>query len=704
MNNLITYAGKQFSDELHTTYRITSGDCLLEMSALSDSLAANSLTFEVDSLDTTLTQYIRNDKMVYTYKGQQLGTFYVQSVERIGRRAYRFSALSAVGLLMGQTHYGGLYSGETAEEVISDIVAGTGVTVVIKSIFKEYQLYGWLPIATARDNLSQVLFAIGASLRTMTDGTLRVTSLYNGVSWIRGASVCYTGGSVDYGTPVARVIVTEHRWEQGTESTELFNGAANEGDIIRFDEPVHNLSASGFNILESNCNYAKVSAGTGTLTGTLYQHYMRDITQTVADSGDDITVSEAYLVSLVNSVGIAERLADYYSNRDVIVQDALWQGQQPGDVVRTAHPYGGSADIFLSSADLTMSGVLKSSEKGLVGYYPPNPESQTYYDYSEVLTGSGEWTVPDGVDNVTVVLIGAGTGGRGGSPGTSDGRYGYGSYAGGIDGSTTIYYLGGGIAGEGGAAGTPGSPGKVFQSTMDVSPGQKITYNCPTGGAGGAANFNGSAGQPTTFGTLSSASGSVLENGYTDPITHNVYAQPGKAGVKGGRGTGADSTSQNWKLVQGENVVYNGVTYRPGSTGEPNAGNCSGGYGGGPAAGANGGDGYDAPTATSRRAQVGNGGNGATPVTPPQNSQLGGGGHAGHGGGGAGGQGNGANAASNYLVRGYPGSGGSGGRGGQGGNGCVLLYYRKPQSIQSGRFKGSGGQLFFTKGRKIFAV
>ena len=702
MNNLITYAGKQFSDDLTAAYRLTSGDCLLEMSALSDSLAANSLTFDVDSLDTTLTQYTRNDKMVYSYKGQQIGTFYVQSVERIGARLYRFSALSGVGLLMGKTHYGGLYSGETAAEVIADIVAGTGVNVEIKTIFQEYQLYGWLPIATARDNLAQVLFAIGASLRTMANGTLRVTSLYGGVSWVRGAAQCYTGGSVDYGTPIARVIVTEHRWEQGTESTELFNGAANEGDIIRFDEPVHNLSASGFNILESNCNYAKVSAGTGTLTGTLYQHYMRDITQTVSDSGDDITVSEAYLVSLVNSVGIAERLADYYSNRDVIQQDALWNGQQAGDVVRTAHPYGGTADIFLSSADLIMSGVLRSSEEGLAGYRPPNPESQTYYDYSEVLTGSGEWTVPDGVDNVTAVLIGPGTGGRGGSPGTSDGRYGYGSYQNNFD--TTIYYLGGGIAGEGGEAGTPGSPGKVFQSTMDVAPGQKIAYNCPVGGAGGAANSNGSAGQPTTFGTLSSASGSVLENGYTDPITQKVYAQPGKAGVKGGRGTGADSTSQDWKLVQGENVVYNGVTYRPGSTGESNAGNCSGGYGGGPAAGANGGNGKDAPTATSRRAQVGDGGNGATPVTPPQNPQLGGGGHAGHGGGGAGGQGNGANSAANYLVRGYPGSAGAGGRGGQGGNGCILLYYRKPQSIQSGRFKGRGGQLFFTSGRKIFAV
>ena len=147
MRNRITYAGKEFSDDLDAAYRITTGDCLLETSPLSDSLAANTLEFEVDSADTGLVQYVRNDKMVYEHRGRRLGTFYVQSVGRVGRQAYQFSAVSAVGLLMGKTHYGGLYTGQTAEEVILDIVAGTGVTVEIKSIFRDYQLYGWLPIA-----------------------------------------------------------------------------------------------------------------------------------------------------------------------------------------------------------------------------------------------------------------------------------------------------------------------------------------------------------------------------------------------------------------------------------------------------------------------------------------------------------------------------------------------------------------------------
>src|SRR5699024_9422452 len=145
--------------------------------------------------------------------------------------------------------------------------------------------------------LTQVLFAIGASLRTMSDGTLRVTSLYGGTSWVRDPGKTYTGGAVGAGTPVARVIVTEHVWVKGGEEVSLFDGAANEGDVIRCDEPVYDLKPVGFHILESGPNYARLSAGTGTLTGTKYIHNMRDITRTVSAEGDDVNVKEAWLVS-----------------------------------------------------------------------------------------------------------------------------------------------------------------------------------------------------------------------------------------------------------------------------------------------------------------------------------------------------------------------------------------------------------------------
>ena len=267
MKNRILYGNREISDALDAKYKLTSGDCLLELSPQSDSLAANTLEFEVESDDTSLVLYSQNDKLIYEHNGKQIGVFYIQSVNRIGKTYYLFTAMSAMGLFMNKTHYGGLYDGQTAESVIYDIFSGLPFHPEIKSIFQEYKIYGWLPIASARDNLSQVLFAIGAALKTESDGTLRITSLYRGVSWAISEDLRYAGGSVDYGSPVSRIILTEHRWVQGGETTTLFTGTASDGDIIRFDEPVYDIQASGFEIYERNCNFAKVTAGTGSITG-----------------------------------------------------------------------------------------------------------------------------------------------------------------------------------------------------------------------------------------------------------------------------------------------------------------------------------------------------------------------------------------------------------------------------------------------------
>ena len=77
----------------------------------------------------------------------------------------------------------------------------------------------------------------------------------------------YQGPSVKYGSEVTRVIVTEHQYVEGGDEKKLFEGTAQQGDIITFDGPMYGLKVSGFSILEHGANYAKVSAGSGTLTG-----------------------------------------------------------------------------------------------------------------------------------------------------------------------------------------------------------------------------------------------------------------------------------------------------------------------------------------------------------------------------------------------------------------------------------------------------
>ena len=59
-------------------------------------------------------------------------------------------------------------------------------------------------------------------------------------------------------------------------------GAAGQGDIIRFDEPMTALSASGFSTSGEQPQLRKAVPGHGTLTGTKYIHNMRDIVRTVS--------------------------------------------------------------------------------------------------------------------------------------------------------------------------------------------------------------------------------------------------------------------------------------------------------------------------------------------------------------------------------------------------------------------------------------
>ena len=65
------------------------------------------------------------------------------------------------------------------DELVAEICT---IPYIIQSKFAGIKLYGWLPVATRRANLAQVLFAIGAHAKTDQNGVLRIESLWDGVS------------------------------------------------------------------------------------------------------------------------------------------------------------------------------------------------------------------------------------------------------------------------------------------------------------------------------------------------------------------------------------------------------------------------------------------------------------------------------------------------------------------------------------------
>ena len=746
MINQIVYEQWTFGDaDIH------SGSVYIAMSLMSDSLEANTFSATVECADRTILDFQRNTPLTYFFRGVQRGIFYVQSITREGPTTYTISATSAIGFLIEGIHYGGIYTGQLVEDILPSI-CGT-VPYVVKTNLRKIALYGWLPVASSRDNLSQVLFAIGAVIRTDLDGVLHIERLWDGISGTFSRDRMYMGPSVEYASKVTQVVVTEHQYIEGGETTTLFEGTAQAGDIITFDGPMYNLQATGFSIQESGANYAILSTGTGTLTGTAYVHNTRQVTEDVltANEPNIITVEDATLISLVNSRTVASRIANYYQSFQTISADAAYEGEDPGDLLSTWHPYDLEAvSACLKNADINLSKNLKASEQLLVGFVPPVEEETEILENKVILTGSGTWTPPEGATSAHVVLIGGGGPGESGETGEatiSTSKHDNDQatiYVGSMSvGSSESWNASTSInvpsepAGEGGAGGKAGIAGNVYEVDIDLVAGESISYSC------GAAGSNpGSAGGTTTFGSYTSASGGVLPGGYTDLTDGTTYALPGTAGVKGGNGgssgqqgesvasstggyPGEEGSDRESKPIRGETSFYtvSGTEQGSFSVAAPGGGGAGGGTNSNP--GQNGENGeynhsggiISGSGVTINPLEPGGGGAGAN---GEDGKTYGSAGSGGHGGGGAGGSGNmSASASSSGSVKktadgsitlryysnchysGFWIRGGGGGSGGKGMPGCIIIYYGVKKTVETGPIVADG-KLFLDKfGRRM---
>ena len=747
--NQITYLDKTFDDVV-----IKNGNAYYARSLISDSLEINTFTFDVYSTDESLTDFVRNTPITYYHNGNQMGIFYLQKISRQSINTYTFECTSTIGLLDESYHNGGIYTGQTVKEIAENIC--NPYPVIVKTNIQNIKIYGWLPIATKRENLCQLVFAIGATVKVDYNGVLRIEGLWDGIAAEINEDYMYSGGNIKYETQVTQVIVTEHGYSKtATETTELFSGTASQGDKITFSDPCYDLVADGFSIIESGSNYAVVSAGSGTLTGKKYIHTTRTVQKSVSpeklisQSDNVVKIENATLVSLTNANAVAERLVQYYNNTERIVNNVVLQKESPGDVVKVYHPYKKQlVSGCIESSNVAVSNKLKSNETILIGYTPTNIGEAEYYDAVELITESKQWESPKNVTSIRFVLVGGGQGGYSGfdgEDGTNSGKNKNDTY------NVTDYTeytetKGYGRYGNGGKAGSGGSGGKIFQTEISVNPGQVFQITIGKGGAGGyhssGSSVPGSFGSATTFGSYSSENGASSGSGFIDPITGQTYGGIGESGIDGGSGSGSSSDSENPdEFENGNNVIdRDGTVYTPGITNvnyvsdEYILGDATGtgtwgyvravatpGCGSGAAVGNNGSYGVEDATAETKKGTFGltanaiggTGANGASAKAPEKNTKRGFGGNGGNGGGGGGGGGlsqtvrrvptNRPSPEYNMSTQtGVGGKGGLGSNGGEAGDGCVLIYYRVYKPTIFGRVITRDGKVLKDKyGRTV---
>ena len=215
--NVVSYDNFTFDDN-----SIISGKLNLANALAFDSLVPDEMTVEVYSNATgkkklltvnsewytttdgrgyvialgDIRSYTYGTPVVYYYDDALIGKFYLKNVVRLSPSTWRINMLSAVGLWVNMVHLGGVYNGTTAGTIIADIL--DGMTYEIDSDVAAVKMYGYLPVASARDNLQQVLFAIGASVTKTSEGTPKIEFLDNLSTVSLPDSRVFLGSSIDY--------------------------------------------------------------------------------------------------------------------------------------------------------------------------------------------------------------------------------------------------------------------------------------------------------------------------------------------------------------------------------------------------------------------------------------------------------------------------------------------------------------------------
>lgn len=689
----IEYGVHHFDDDT-----ISGGNCNLVISPIANSLEVNTFSAVVISEQNLEEDFQRNTKLTYSFNGSIFGVFYIQKIKQQTSIEYKITATSIIGILSESDHYGGMYSGITVKELIADICGN--VAYSIKTSLQDIKLYGHLPIATRRDNLIQVLMAIGAVVKTDRFGVIQITGLYDQPTGIVDEDHLFVGSVPQNNTKVTDIVLLEHQYLQvATEDKVLYEGNALQNDIITFNVPMYDLRADGFTILESNVNYAKISAGSGKLVGKEYKHNTREVTRHLADAEfpNVKRVEEATLVSLVNSSVVANNLANYLAKSFFeIDSDSKHTGYFPGDIVRSINPRSREEiDAFVSEVEMSFGSFIRAKGQWIKGYVPHKSGADQFLDKRLLITENTTWTVPDGVTSIRAVIVGGGDGGQSGRSGQSGTAGGSGHM---------------GTSGQSGEPGLGGNGGKIYELQLDVVPGQQFVVSI---GAGGRPS---SSGAPTSFGEYSSDMGEVSSYGYIDVTTGETFGNAGENGVK------PDPVAVTSNVSRYGMSAYFRLGEAPGLNVYKSCGTKSDGT---VTAGStklelvSNGD-YDYTVYFSLHVSGQKARDGKTLPDADDATNYGGGGNGGHGGqGGQGGHG--------YVVENVPqfsqsgatwnivyrnnnlescpgGSGGGAGKAGSGKSGCVLLFYSEPKKIQSGFIKEKNGRVFIDATGKLFVV
>lgn len=382
-----------FADEGNFDGVLLEGSFYNETSLLEDELSIDTMKIRVRSINTSypLHNFIYGSQVTF-YKDDVLyGKYYLVSVERQTKNEYILNVQSSIGLLDDTMHYGGIYSGEYASAIIQDIIGGK-IAYTEHNIFSKIKVYGWLPVATRRENLKQLLFAVGGCVKKK-DGDVYFTTLTVDAPKAIPENKVFDTGKITYDSPASRIEVVEHQFSKvdSAPSEEVYSGeiigssfitpkgySVSDAALVTWDKPYHSLTFSNCTLLnnEMGVNYAVVSSsGSATISGKPYIHSKMIVSRDKENYNGKEKVAKienATLVTLANSNSVAEKVMAYYDSPCTLSGAIVMDGEKPLDNITMPNQFEEENTGMIKSIEGTLGKQITKGELELrIGYNPP---------------------------------------------------------------------------------------------------------------------------------------------------------------------------------------------------------------------------------------------------------------------------------------------------------------------------------------------
>lgn len=253
-----------------------------------------------------------------------MGTFYLSDWENSGDTLADFTAVDAVGLLDGAPYDGGVYD-TTAGALAADILDGYSYTLDAELAAERVQ--GYLAAGTRREALQQLAFAVGAVVDCSRSDLIRISPAPARASGMIAYDRKFQNGSkVTLNPLITAVAVTAHRYQAEDASSELYKDTLDPGTYqVTFSAPAvaDSLTVTGATLAGrgvNRCTLAVSKAGEVCVTGRKYVDSTIILRRAAANlppnaQDNELTVTDATLVSPDRATAVANRVLDYYAQR-----------------------------------------------------------------------------------------------------------------------------------------------------------------------------------------------------------------------------------------------------------------------------------------------------------------------------------------------------------------------------------------------------